>query len=70
MVDCLLRDNAFVGHVAAATGFVVVASSFTCLLDTLKTLLQFGAGSCQKLSFSQVVNKVRSMSGFSGTFIN
>ncbi|KAJ0969985.1 hypothetical protein J5N97_022862 [Dioscorea zingiberensis] len=70
MVGGLLRDSTFAGHAAAATGSVAVASSLTYPFDTLKTLLQVGAGSGQKLSFSQVVDRVRSVSGFSGAFLN
>ncbi|XP_038978084.1 uncharacterized protein LOC113461911 [Phoenix dactylifera] len=64
----LLQENMFAGHAIAAAGSVAVASSFTHPLDTLKTLLQVGAGSAQKLSIAQVVESVRSASGVSGIY--
>ncbi|XP_073112680.1 uncharacterized protein [Elaeis guineensis] len=64
----LLQENMFAGHAIAAAGSVAVASSLTHPLDTLKTLLQVGAGSTQQLGIAQVVERVRLVSGVSGLY--
>ncbi|PKA47685.1 putative envelope ADP,ATP carrier protein, chloroplastic [Apostasia shenzhenica] len=63
------EDLPVVGHAAAASAAVVLSSSLTHPLDSLKTLLQVGASSKQKLGLSQVVERVRSMSGIPGLYI-
>lgn len=64
----LLKDNMFAGHAIAAAASVAVASSVTHPLDTLKSLLQVGAGSTQRLGLAQVSGRVRSVSGVSGLY--
>ncbi|KAH7663152.1 Mitochondrial carnitine-acylcarnitine carrier protein [Dioscorea alata] len=68
MAGALLSESMFAGHAAAAGSAVAVAAALTHPLDTLKTLLQVSAGSGQKLSFFQVVDRVRSVSGLSGLY--
>ncbi|XP_065001365.1 solute carrier protein FPSE_08119-like isoform X3 [Musa acuminata AAA Group] len=61
----LLTENLFAGHAAAAAGSVAGAAFLTHPLDTLKTLLQVGAGSSQQVGLWQVVERVRMVSGLS-----
>ncbi|KAI0500907.1 hypothetical protein KFK09_019125 [Dendrobium nobile] len=62
------EGNFVAGHAVAASAAVVLSSSLAHPLDTLKTLVQVGAGSKQKLGFSQVLDRVRSVSGISGLY--
>ncbi|CAL9077450.1 unnamed protein product [Musa acuminata var. zebrina] len=64
----LLTENLFAGHAAAAAGSVAGAAFLTHPLDTLKTLLQVGAGSSQQVGLWQVVERVRMVSGLSGFY--
>ncbi|WOL11791.1 hypothetical protein Cni_G20555 [Canna indica] len=64
----LFRENAFAGHAVAGAGSVAVAASLVHPLDTLKTLLQVGAGSSQQLGLPQVVERVQRVSGLSGLY--
>ncbi|XP_020574190.1 uncharacterized protein LOC110020433 [Phalaenopsis equestris] len=62
------EGNFVAGHAAAASVAFVLSSSLTHPLDTLKTLLQVGAGPKQKLSISQVLDRARSVSGIAGLY--
>ncbi|KAG0460759.1 hypothetical protein HPP92_020624 [Vanilla planifolia] len=62
------EDHVIAGHAAAASAAVVLSSSLTHPLDTLKTLLQVAAGSNRKAGFVEVVDRLRSISGFSGLY--
>lgn len=64
----LLKDHYFAGHAAAASSAVLASSLLTHPLDTLKTLLQLGAASSRQMGLSQVVDRVRSVSGLSGLY--
>ncbi|CAA6655712.1 unnamed protein product [Spirodela intermedia] len=64
----LLKHHLFATHAIAAAGSVTLASSLTHPLDTLKSLLQVGAGYRKQTNLSQVLDRVRSLSGFSGLY--
>ncbi|XP_072956710.1 uncharacterized protein [Typha angustifolia] len=64
----LLKDHMFASHAIAVGSAVAVATSLTHPLDTLKTLVQVGAGPKYQLGLSQVVERVKSVSGISGLY--
>ncbi|KAJ8624483.1 hypothetical protein MRB53_033013 [Persea americana] len=64
----LLKNHMFATHAIAAGGSVVLSSALTHPLDTLKTLVQVGADSSKKLLFSQVLDRVRLVSGSLGLY--
>ncbi|XWS74682.1 hypothetical protein CRYUN_Cryun01aG0018900 [Craigia yunnanensis] len=67
-MDELLQNHLFATHAIAASGSVVFGTALTYPLDTIKSLIQVGSGSSKQLSASQVINRVRALSGYSGLY--
>nr|CAD1844356.1 unnamed protein product [Ananas comosus var. bracteatus] len=64
----LLKNHTFAAHAAASSAAVAAAASATHPLDTLKTLLQVGAGPKQQLGLSQVLERIKLVSGVAGLY--
>ncbi|XVF20487.1 hypothetical protein REPUB_Repub12eG0004600 [Reevesia pubescens] len=64
----LLQNHLFATHAIAASGSVVFGTALTYPLDTIKSLIQVGSGSSKQLTSSQVINRVRAFSGYSGLY--
>ncbi|GAB2300980.1 hypothetical protein Dimus_035017 [Dionaea muscipula] len=67
-MDELLKNPVFATHVAAAAGSVTLGTTLTYPLDAIKTLVQVGSSSGRKLTSRQIVDRVRSLSGYSGLY--
>ncbi|XWS65378.1 hypothetical protein CRYUN_Cryun05aG0107600 [Craigia yunnanensis] len=67
-MDGLLQNHLFATHAIAASGSVVFGTALTYPLDTIKSLIQVGSGSSKQLTASQVINRVRALSGYSGLY--
>ncbi|KAL4189381.1 hypothetical protein AMTRI_Chr08g206780 [Amborella trichopoda] len=67
-IDELLRNGGFPIHLAAGAGSVTFATAITYPLDTLKTLIQIGAGAKQQLDIYQVLGRVQCVSGITGLY--
>ncbi|XP_050224439.1 uncharacterized protein LOC126674105 [Mercurialis annua] len=68
MEDLLKNNKLFATHAIAAAGSVTFGSALTYPLDTLKVLVQVGSNSNKPLNLHQVLNRVISLSGYSGLF--
>ncbi|KAJ4963987.1 hypothetical protein NE237_023926 [Protea cynaroides] len=67
-MDELLKNHMFAAHAIAAAGSVTLGTAVTHPLDTLKTLIQVGAGSGKPLVVDQVLGRVRSITGNLGLY--
>ncbi|KAK9292399.1 hypothetical protein L1049_020366 [Liquidambar formosana] len=67
-MDELLKNKIFATHAIAAAGSVSLSTALTCPLDTLKVLIQVGSGSTKQLTAAQALDRVRSLSGYSGLY--
>ncbi|KAK2986933.1 hypothetical protein RJ640_009076 [Escallonia rubra] len=64
----LLKNHAFAAHAIAAAGSLTLSTALSYPLDTVKTLTQVGSGSSKQLTTAQVVDRVRTLSGYSGLY--
>ncbi|KMT12112.1 hypothetical protein BVRB_5g100650 [Beta vulgaris subsp. vulgaris] len=64
----LLKNPVFASHVVAASGSVAIGTALSYHLDTIKTLIQVGASSNKKLNATQVLERVKSVSGYAGLY--
>lgn len=62
----LLREHTVAAHALAAAGSVAIGTALTYPFDSVKVLLQVGAGSRNHFTPFQVVNRVQNLSGISG----
>ncbi|XP_043713753.1 uncharacterized protein LOC122662236 [Telopea speciosissima] len=67
-MEDLLKNHLFAAHAIAAAGSVTLGTAVTHPLDTLKTLIQVGAGSGKPLVAAQVLGGVRSITGDLGLY--
>ncbi|XP_078427380.1 mitochondrial substrate carrier family protein [Wolffia australiana] len=67
-MDELLRHHLFATHAIAAAGSITAAASLVHPLETLKSLIQVGADPRKQTNLRQVLDRVRSLYGFSGLF--
>ncbi|KAK9716549.1 hypothetical protein RND81_06G240900 [Saponaria officinalis] len=67
-MEDLLKNPVFVSHVMAAAGSVAIGTTITYPLDTIKTLIQIGASSSKQLTPTQVLDRVKILSGYSGLY--
>ncbi|XP_007031682.2 PREDICTED: mitochondrial arginine transporter BAC2 [Theobroma cacao] len=67
-MDELLQNHLFATHAIVASGSVVFATALTYPFDAIKSLIQVGSGSSKQLTASQVINRVRALSGNSGLY--
>ncbi|XP_021735864.1 uncharacterized protein LOC110702463 [Chenopodium quinoa] len=64
----LLKNPVFASHLLAASGSVAIGTALSYPLDTVKTLIQVGASSSKKLTATQVLERVKSVSGYPGLY--
>ncbi|XP_002526979.2 uncharacterized protein LOC8260363 [Ricinus communis] len=64
----LLKNRLFASHAIAAAGSVTLGTALTYPLDTFKVLVQVGSSSNKPFTLHQVLNRVRSSSGYSGLY--
>ncbi|CAM8937508.1 unnamed protein product [Rhodiola kirilowii] len=64
----LLKNPLFAKHAISAAGAVTFATVATYPLDTIKTLVQVGSGATKQLTTTQVLDRVRATSGYSGLY--
>lgn len=67
-MDELLKNQVFLSHAVAAAGSVTLGTALTYPLDTIKVLIQVGSSSSKKLTISQVLDRIRKLSGNSGLY--
>lgn len=67
-MDELLKNQVFVSHAVAAAGSVTMGTALTYPLDTIKVLIQVGSSSNKKMTTSQILDRVRKLSGNSGLY--
>lgn len=67
-MDDLLQNHLFATHAIAAAGSVTLGTAVTYPLDTIQSLIQVSSGSSLQLTASQILNKVRAISGYSGLY--
>ncbi|CAA2994737.1 mitochondrial arginine transporter BAC2 [Olea europaea subsp. europaea] len=63
----LLTSNTFATHAVAAAGSVALGTVLSYSLDTFKVLIQVCSGSRKRLSMAQILDRVRVISGYSGS---
>ncbi|KAK8629725.1 hypothetical protein V6N13_078555 [Hibiscus sabdariffa] len=68
VMDELLQNHLFATHAIAASGSVIFGTALTYPLDTIKSLIQVGSASGKQLNASQVIKRVRALSGYSGLY--
>lgn len=64
----LLKNPVFASHVLAALGSVAIGTGITYPFDTIKTLVQVGASSSKQFTTAQVLERVKSVSGYQGLY--
>ncbi|XP_042510420.1 uncharacterized protein LOC122085881 [Macadamia integrifolia] len=67
-MEDLLKNHMFAAHAIAAAGSVTLGTAVTHPLDTLKTLIQVGAGSGNPLVAAQVLGRIQSITGNLGLY--
>ncbi|KAL4311620.1 hypothetical protein GQ457_01G044920 [Hibiscus cannabinus] len=67
-MDELLQNHLFATHAIAASGSVIFGTALTYPLDTIKSLIQVGSASGKQLNASQVIKRVRALSGYLGLY--
>ncbi|PIA32399.1 hypothetical protein AQUCO_04500183v1 [Aquilegia coerulea] len=67
-MDELLKNHMFATHAIAAAGSVTLGCALTHPLDTLKTLIQVGTVPNKKLVATQILDRVRYLSGITGLY--
>lgn len=67
-MDEYLKNQTFTIHVLAAAGALTLGTAATYPLDTIKTLIQVGSSPSKQLRTSEVIDRVRYLSGNLGLY--
>ncbi|GKC97433.1 substrate carrier protein, partial [Tanacetum coccineum] len=68
MEEFIKNNKTFAIHLFSGAGALTLGTAVTYPFDTIKTLIQVGSGPDKQLSASQVFNRVRKLSGYSGLY--
>ncbi|KAK6121322.1 hypothetical protein DH2020_044935 [Rehmannia glutinosa] len=67
-MDELLKNKTVAVHAAAGAASVTLGTALTYPLDTLKVLIQVGSSARKSLTITDVLNRARALSGYSGLY--
>ncbi|PWA78658.1 substrate carrier protein [Artemisia annua] len=68
MEEFIKNNKTFAIHLFSGAGALTLGTAATYPFDTIKTLIQVGSGPDKQLSASQVFDRVRKLSGYSGLY--